>query len=29
VAGAGSLATGFALGKTGEKTGELIYETLK
>jgi uncharacterized Zn-binding protein involved in type VI secretion len=29
VAGAGSLATGFALGKTGEKTGELIYETLR
>lgn len=29
VVGAGSLATGFALGKTGEKTGEIIYETLK
>ncbi|VVP66860.1 hypothetical protein PS914_00431 [Pseudomonas fluorescens] len=29
VVGAGSLATGYALGKTGEKTGEIIYETLK
>ena len=29
VVGAGSLATGFALEKTGEKTGEIIYETLK
>ena len=29
VVGAGSLAAGGALGKTGEKTGELIYEVTK
>ena len=29
VVGAGSLAVGGALGKTGEKTGELIYEVTK
>ena len=29
VVGAGSLAAGVALGKTGEKTGEIIYEVTK
>ena len=29
VVGAGSLATGVALSKTGEATGEIIYEALK